>query len=79
MAQGHFSFPFKSKSATTRYDQTRRSIATTKTNNEETTTKAAALPAINPNDGELQPAQIKTWNPFMGTTTGEQLEMDETA
>lgn len=37
------------------------------------------LPPINPNDGELQPAQIKTWNPFMGTTTGEQLEMDETA
>eukprot|EP00986_Skeletonema_menzelii_P003041 scaffold893_cov154-Skeletonema_menzelii.AAC.14 len=44
------------------------------------TTKEPKLPPpINANDGELQPAQIKTWNPFMGNTTGEELEMDETA
>jgi ribosome assembly protein RRB1 len=43
-------------------------------------TKGPKLPPpININDGEVQPAQIKTWNPFMGNTTGEQLEMDETA
>jgi ribosome assembly protein RRB1 len=43
-------------------------------------TKETKLPPpINANDGELQPAQIKTWNPFMGNTTGEELEMDETA
>lgn len=37
------------------------------------------LPPINKDDGECPAAQIKTWNPFMGNTTGEQLEMDETA
>mmetsp|Transcript_5162 Transcript_5162/g.10830 ORF Transcript_5162/g.10830 Transcript_5162/m.10830 type:complete len:602 (+) Transcript_5162:68-1873(+) len=49
--------------------------ATTTTTKEE----PKLPPPINTNDGELQPAQIKTWNPFMGNTTGEQLEMDETA
>ena len=49
------------------------------TNKKTNNPYAQKTPARNANDGELQPAQIKTWNPFMGNTTGEELEMDETA
>ena len=36
-------------------------------------------PSINALDGSNQPAQIKSYNPFLGNTTNTPLEMDETA
>lgn len=37
------------------------------------------IPAISANDGANPAATVKSWNPFLGNTTGAPLEMDETA
>ena len=41
--------------------------------------KKKTPPSINALDGSNQPAQIKSYNPFLGNTTNTPLEMDETA
>lgn len=44
-----------------------------------TAAKSKNVPSINMDDGSNPPSEVKSWNPFMGQTSGTPLEMDETA